>query len=118
MGATPTGGFKHRPAPPTWRTLLRGSTFDKDHSDYCERINSNYQRTYSWLSLTHTVQGVLLLASSLLHFPAKKKLIHFTKLAVPQLKAGGVYNEDQLYQKKANPSGAQPKDGDLILFIM
>lgn len=25
VGATPTGGFKHRPAPPTWRTSLRGS---------------------------------------------------------------------------------------------
>ena len=71
-----------------------------------------------WLSLTHTGQGVLLLASWLLHFPVKEKISRISQSGLfLSLKLVGC-NKDWLCQKKGNPSRAQPKDGDLILFIM
>ena len=71
-----------------------------------------------WLSLTHTGQGVLLLASWLLHFPVKEKISCISQSGLfLSLKLVGC-NKDWLCQKKGNPSRAQPKDGDLILFIM
>lgn len=74
--------------------------------------------TYFWLSLTHTVQGALLLASLPPHFPIKKKCNTFHKSGLQLKDSGVITSKNQFSQKKANPSGAQLKDGDFILFIM
>lgn len=76
----------------------------------------NYTITYFWLSLIHTVQGVLLLAFWLPRSPVKEKQKELHKAGC--FSAGETTVKTHCYQKKANPSGTQPKDGDLILFIM
>uniref|UniRef100_A0A8C8WZX3 Uncharacterized protein n=1 Tax=Panthera leo TaxID=9689 RepID=A0A8C8WZX3_PANLE len=55
--------------------------------------------------------------ASSLSYEEKLNSFHKASCSSAQKRAGH-HNKDQSHQKKANPSRAQPKDGDLVLLII